>query len=138
MKIINTDVLLRELPEAWRDRYPVGAEWTTPDKEAIYQRLLQARNDESLTVELANKIIGNGAWTTVSCEECGEICDSAMRMAWDIEWDRDFDIDGQESDWPMICLKCLKEAAKQLEEQEALRRIEATIQIFDTPGEAIA
>ncbi len=58
---------IREVASAWRFQYGANPQW--PDKARILEQL-EALDQESITAEAVDTIIGNGSWTRLECDCC--------------------------------------------------------------------
>ena len=76
--------------------------------ENIYIKLLTLGEDPHYTA--VDKIIGNSSWTNLVCSECGESVENLIQLGVDEDCFESVPVD--------ICLKCLSQAVKSLEEME--------------------
>lgn len=75
----------------WKGQYCFEGDWRRPGDLQIYDQLLAL---DPVTPEAVNAIIGNSAWTNLTCEICNEYVTQTLLLG------ECFD----------ICPACLKEA----------------------------
>lgn len=93
MLILTKQHQIRSIAERWRDQYFDNGTWKfcKGGAEAIYNQLVKLPN--SATEEDIAKVIGNGSWTKIGCDSCGESVDVVAIF------DDDY-----------VCLTCLRAA----------------------------
>ncbi len=69
MKLITERDIIREVPKRWQRTYQDGK--YGKDKIDIMHQLLALDTEVATSKQIAD-IIGNDAWTTMSCSECGK------------------------------------------------------------------
>lgn len=101
MELITTRSQIRSVAERWKQQYPTDQ--TTmhfKSTDAIHARLL-ALDTETATAEEVIAIIGNGSWTRIRCDQCGQEVDAAV-------------VCGEEPDYEShtanLCVPCLESA----------------------------
>ena len=96
MKLINANILAREVVIAWEKQYQgmPGFNDVLDDLRSI--------DPEKITPEDVKKIIKNDSWCTPPrCSECDTDCDEVVQLGED---------ESYESNTVHICRSCLKEA----------------------------
>jgi hypothetical protein len=103
MKVITREQLAREAPKRWGEQYAYAIrtrERSTVDKAQIYDALC-ALTPEELTPERVDSVIGNGSWTSVTCNECDVSVDSVVQLGEEPDY---------ESRTATVCPSCLARA----------------------------
>ena len=105
MKIFTREQNLKTLVVRWGEHRGKDSD--------VYKKLVAV--GDSLTFEMAKKIISDGGftdadwWLEPECHHCGKLVDKVIRMGDQAVYDYD-------NKTIMVCLDCLKLAAKELEE----------------------
>lgn len=110
MQTITKQDILKGLPDRWLRQYPLNHYNASSkyegdlEKFAKGKRLKKLRDEGLLTIELANKTIGNDSWTTNECSQCGK--------------DKDFVVSLKSvEEYCTICPDCFKELEKLMSKQ---------------------
>jgi hypothetical protein len=106
MELITERDMILNVVKNWEILY-CGGEYGQ-DKLEILNKLRKL-DLETTQAECVNKIIGNGSWTTIGCDECGKIVKTVVRLG------QEPDYDGHTA-W--ICPDCLRKAIKLIESGE--------------------
>lgn len=105
MKIITTTSLIQNIATAWREAYVghmdtiVGKTGQTREEIA---RSLDALDPKTATPEDITRIIGNGSWTSITCDECKASVTEAVEVG---------EEQAYESRTATLCRACLMKAA---------------------------
>lgn len=103
MRIVTQRDIIRCVAGRWAQQYrhaiadPKDSPW--PDgrtKKSVHEEL-KALDPEKATTADVDRIIGNGSWTTLRCDECGEQTDLALCLG----------EHGYESAAYDLCAKCV-------------------------------
>ncbi len=100
MKLITQRGLILDVVNCWRSNYPPGKPWVDADKDII-GKTLAALDLSTVTAEQVNAIIGNGSWTSIRCNECGECVAAAVQVGEPPDY---------ESATASVCESCLRKA----------------------------
>ncbi|MBB03976.1 MAG: hypothetical protein CML03_00380 [Pseudooceanicola sp.] len=95
MKIISKVEICAAVPHRWADQYKNYG--PHHEKQKIGQRLLALKPEER-TAEIIDAIIGNGSWTTNTCDSCGKDCETLVRIGEEPDYD---------ARWQDLCRECL-------------------------------
>lgn len=106
MKIITQRQLIRNVANRWREQYfklddslddiPVNGK----SKRQI-QTELDSLDKEIATAQDINNIIGNGSWTRLRCDECGQEVETVLRVGEEPDY---------ESQTACLCVSCVHAA----------------------------
>jgi len=96
MRKITVKDLCANIAEHWTEHHGKPK----PDaKPGIYEKLLSL--NRSGTVKQINKIIGNGSWTSLRCDECNKHVELVIEVGEEM---------GYESNTAHLCKECIKKA----------------------------
>lgn len=114
MNITTQRDLIRAVAKRWKDQYCRCGEWDKSpavsfvtgkqffkDKEKIGKQL-STIDLETATAEQVNEIIGNDAWTNLTCNECGQSVTALITVGQKPGW---------ESATASLCRNCIAKAA---------------------------
>lgn len=105
MILLTKQHLIDGICDRWLSQYYYLGAWKYgKDKEQIYHNL--AKLGDKKTEESIAKVIGNGSWTHLTCDECAAEVDSVLIFLED--WDSPV----------QICKSCIDKASMILSEQE--------------------
>ncbi len=92
--------VIRGVPKRWRAQYPENK----GDKHAIWVALKRL-DLETCTAADVDAVIGNGSWTRIDCDGCGNKVDTAVTVGQEPDYD---------SSTATICAVCLQQAVEAL------------------------
>lgn len=98
MKLITRRDRILVVAKAWKQQYPRPE----PDKRRT-QECLDALDLSTVHGDVVDEVIGNGSWTRLECNECGEDVQAVVEVGQPPDY---------ESSTAQICGPCLKKASK--------------------------
>lgn len=101
MKLISRQEKANRVAERWKEQYYQRKidEWTETrigDTERTYKAIVALGNNP--IPDEIDKIIGNGSWTRLTCDECGEDKEAVIQMGQEPDY---------ESHTACVCWNCL-------------------------------
>lgn len=105
MKIISRQNLANTAADRWESQYG-GANWKPEHAQTLVQLRVLGKCPDPDEID---EIIGNRAWTSTGCDECG------ARNVTVVEIGKDMDYNSYTAH---VCLACLKKAVELVESDE--------------------
>ncbi len=100
MEKLTRQSLASQAADRWKKQYTSKGKFYDPDKERIYDRLIDLGNEP--IADAVDATIGNNTWTEPpSCSECREFKDAVVRVG---------DEPSYESETAWLCETCLRSA----------------------------
>jgi hypothetical protein len=92
---------IRGVAARWRERYQGTLRQAPDGDKAAIARQLDALDPETATAADVTRIIGNGSWVSLVCDECGEDVPAAVAVGQPPDY---------ESATATVCEPCLRKA----------------------------
>lgn len=104
MKLVTIRDLIRQVPERWKAQYCYAeGKWgkTMGGDTSLVYKGLAALDRETATPEQVAAIIGNGSWSQLLCNECGQNVDAIVELGQPPDHD---------SSTANVCVSCMYKA----------------------------